>query len=131
MSLSRGKGSAAVNLQLEEETGNRNKTNRPAWPGRPDRLREPGDRLTADVVVYHAHAGGKALPIFHYKHDILAMLYSSPPALHPTKSLFVWPLGGGEVLFVDYEAKTYLIRATMPITPASKFPSPNKKGSRP
>ncbi|KAK0743542.1 hypothetical protein B0T18DRAFT_448213 [Schizothecium vesticola] len=119
MRLPRGKGSTADDLQLEEETGNRKKTDRPTWPGRPDRLREPGDRLTADVVVYHVDAG-KVLPIFHYKHDIPAMLYSSPPALHPTESLFVWPLGGGEVLFVDYEAKTYFIRATMPTTRATR-----------
>ncbi|KDN63409.1 hypothetical protein CSUB01_11577 [Colletotrichum sublineola] len=92
-------------------------TDRPTYPGVPSRFRDPNDRITASAVVYSI-TSGQATRLFHYEHNLPAtsMLYHSPPALHPQEPLLVWPLGGGEVLFADFEAKTYFIRAIMPTT---------------
>jgi hypothetical protein len=38
------------------------------------------------------------------------MLYDSPPAFHPFETLAVWPLGGNNVLFADFEGNTFFIR---------------------
>jgi hypothetical protein len=109
-------------LQLEGDPLKKKDNERPTYPGRPGRFRDPGDRITATVAVYRVNSGQKTR-MFHYTHDIPAMLYQSPPLLHPHESLLVWPLGGGEVLFVDYDEKTYFIRATMPTTRASESSS--------
>ena len=47
---------------------------------------------------------------FEYSCPLWFMLYDSPPAVHPQESLVVWPLGGGNLLFVDVAAKTYFTR---------------------
>lgn len=109
-------------LQLEGDPLKEKDNERPTYPGHPGRFRDPGDRITAAMAVYRVNSGQKTR-MFHYTHDIPAMLYQSPPLLHPHESLLVWPLGGGEVLFVDYEEKTYFIRATMPTTRASESSS--------
>ncbi|OKL61210.1 hypothetical protein UA08_03619 [Talaromyces atroroseus] len=49
-------------------------------------------------------------PVFHYSCYIKARLFDSPPAFHPSKPLLVWPLGDGEILFANYETKTYYTR---------------------
>ncbi|KAK2012798.1 hypothetical protein LZ32DRAFT_677075 [Colletotrichum eremochloae] len=97
-------------------------TDRPTYPGVPSRFRDPNDRITASAVVYSI-TSGQATRLFHYEHNLPAtsMLYHSPPALHPQEPLLVWPLGGGEVLFADFEAKTYFIRAIMPTTSEIRF----------
>lgn len=107
-------------LQLENEPLKATENKRPTYPGQPGRFRESGDRLTANLTVYRV-SSGKPARIFHYRHNIPTMLYQSPPVLHPYSPLLVWPLGGGELLFVDYEEKTYFIRATMPSTRGSEF----------
>ncbi len=91
------------------------KNSRPTYPGLPGRFRDPRDRITAEIKVYNVGAV-EAVRLFHYDHDIPAMLYHSPPVLHPFKPLVVWPLGGGEVLFAAYAEKTYFLRAIMPST---------------
>jgi hypothetical protein len=95
------------------------KDDRPTYPGMPGRFRDPKDRIKAAVAVYDV-SSGQSVRLFHYEHDIPAMLYDSPPVLHLSKSLVVWPLGGGEVLFADYVEKTYFVRAVMPTTSDSK-----------
>ncbi|CZR51156.1 uncharacterized protein PAC_01031 [Phialocephala subalpina] len=47
---------------------------------------------------------------WQYRHPLPIMLYGSTPAFHPTKGLAVWPLYGGDILFVDFEQKTHFIR---------------------
>ncbi|KAE8447852.1 hypothetical protein EG329_010081 [Mollisiaceae sp. DMI_Dod_QoI] len=47
---------------------------------------------------------------WQYRHPLPIMLYGSTPAFHPTKSLAVWPLSEGDILFVDFEQKTHFIR---------------------
>ncbi|KAJ5168143.1 uncharacterized protein N7482_003737 [Penicillium canariense] len=49
-------------------------------------------------------------PIFHYTCFIKGGLFGSPPAFHPSKPLLVWPLGDGEILFANYDRKTYFTR---------------------
>ncbi|GJE84886.1 hypothetical protein PsYK624_009620 [Phanerochaete sordida] len=48
--------------------------------------------------------------IFHFSRNVANMLHDSPPAVHPNIPLVVWPLTGSEVLFADYEKKTYFTR---------------------
>lgn len=98
---------------------------RPTYPGLPGRYRSRQDRITATVAVY-IEDSGQTVRVFHYENDIPAMLYQSPPILHPYKSLLAWPLAGGEILFADYNEKTYFVRAVMPTTRNSKS-SPEPK----
>lgn len=55
--------------------------------------------------------------LFRLRRPIKCRLFASPPVFHPTKSLVVWPLADGDVLFLDYLAKTYFIRRLQPSTP--------------
>ena len=110
--------SAEDKLDFEGE-GLKKESERAAYPGLPGRFRDPKDRITATAAVYNI---GSGMRLFHYEHDIPAMLYHSPPVLHPNVPLLVWPLGGGEVLFADYDRNTYFVRAIMPTTPESESP---------
>lgn len=60
--------------------------------------------------------------IFQYTQPLPIMLYDSPAAIHPTKPLVVWPLCGGDVLFADFEGKSYFIRRARTTTRKSKSP---------
>lgn len=114
-------------LELEGDVLKQKKDRyRPTYPGLPGRFKDPEDRITATVAVYNIRTG-QELRMFHYEHDIPAMLYDSPPVLHPHKALLVWPLGGGDVLFADYDKKTYFIRAMMPTTRDSESPLLDRK----
>lgn len=84
-------------LELEGDLLKQKNEDCPRYPGLPGRFRDPKDRVTASVTVYNGDSG-RAVRIFHYEHDIPAMMYHSPPVLHPHKALLIWPLGGGEVL---------------------------------
>ncbi|KAI8262677.1 hypothetical protein K4K58_000478 [Colletotrichum sp. SAR11_239] len=108
---------AESNLELEGDLLKQEQKDRPTYPGMPSRVRDPKDRITASIAVYDM-TSGDAVRLLHYDHDtpVTCMLYHSPPVLHPKKALVVWPLGGGEVLFADFEEKTYFIRAIMPTT---------------
>lgn len=59
--------------------------------------------------------------VFYYTHHLSFMLYESPPAFHPTKSLVAWPLDAGEVLFADFQAKTYFVRKLRASAPQSEY----------
>jgi hypothetical protein len=58
--------------------------------------------------------------IFHFSHTVSSMLYASPPVIHPSKALLVWPLGRGDVLFADFVANTYFVRRLRPSTSHSE-----------
>jgi hypothetical protein len=60
--------------------------------------------------------------MFQYLHPLPVMLYESPPAIHPTKPLVVWPLCGGDILFADFLAKSYFIRKSRPTSSHSTAP---------
>ena len=67
------------------------------------------------LTLYELRAG-QPKHIFRFSHPMSVMLYDSPPVIHPTKPLVVWPLCRGEVLFADFEGKTYFIRKARPST---------------
>jgi hypothetical protein len=50
--------------------------------------------------------------------NIRTPLYASPPIVHPSKPLVIWPVGGGEILFADYDNRTYFVRGIRTSTPA-------------
>lgn len=103
------------NLTFEEEEGQATRTReRPM-----SRLSQRKNMVHAELSVYDIRSGHPAR-LFHFKQDLPVMLYSSPPALHPSKSLVAWPLGGGDILFADYMANTFFIRGAVPNTQDSK-----------
>ena len=59
--------------------------------------------------------------IFHFSQPLPTMLYDSPPVIHPTKPLVVWPLCRGEMLFADIENKTYFVRKARPSAKNSRL----------
>ncbi|PVF92590.1 hypothetical protein CPB86DRAFT_176028 [Serendipita vermifera] len=54
--------------------------------------------------------------VFHLTRSISFKLYDSPPVIHPFKPLMVWPLSGGDVVFIDSSQKTYFVRRLRPTT---------------
>lgn len=109
-------------IRLANDPMKQKEEERPTYPGRPDRLRGPGDRLTATLKVYRLNNDGTSTRIFRHRQSVPTLLFGSPPAFHPKQPLVVWPLGGREVLFADFE-KTYFVRTTMPTRPGSEFPT--------
>lgn len=75
---------------------------------RQDRKRDA--KVQQGVLTIYDLAASSSTPIFTFTHQLPIMLYISPPAIHPTKPLAVWPLCGGDVLFADFEGKSYFIR---------------------
>jgi len=76
------------------------------------------------LMIYDLQSGNP-VQVFKYSQDLPVALYDSPPVIHPTKPLVVWPLCGGELLFVNIEGKSYFVRKARPSTPRSppSFPS--------
>ncbi|KZT72258.1 hypothetical protein DAEQUDRAFT_809156 [Daedalea quercina L-15889] len=66
------------------------------------------------LLVIFDTSGSVPKKVFQYTHPLSFMLYASPPAIHPQNSLVAWPLGGGDVLFADFVAKTYFTRKVRP-----------------
>ncbi|KAI1208212.1 uncharacterized protein F4807DRAFT_468798 [Annulohypoxylon truncatum] len=60
--------------------------------------------------------GERPQQIFRFEYELPVMLYHSPPAIHPSKPLVVWPLCGGDILFIDYRQNTYFIRRVLATT---------------
>lgn len=58
----------------------------------------------------------ESVPVFHYNGFVKEDLFDSPPVLHPTKPLLVWPLGDGEILFANYQENTYFTRGLVQST---------------
>ena len=52
--------------------------------------------------------------LFTFSHLLTTVLEDSPPVIHPTKPLVVWPLSNGDILFADYRANSYFIRKFKP-----------------
>ena len=60
--------------------------------------------------------------LFELSPTLPLLLYDSPPIIHPTKPLVVWPLFGGDILFVDFEGQTHFTRRTRVTTEQSMKP---------
>lgn len=61
-------------------------------------------------VFRNIDAGQPPQRVFRFKQLMPSPLFASPPVFHPTKSLMVWPLGDGDILFADYANNTYFVR---------------------
>lgn len=86
-------------------------------PGRHERDIKPAH---ATITIYDAQASPEAVQLFHLSRPLQSKVYGSPPIIHPTRSLVVWPLGAGDVLFVDFMDKSYFVRRLRPSTLHSK-----------
>ena len=82
--------------------------------------RKRGAKIQQGVLAIYDTSSSPPTPIFQFIQPLPIMLYDSPPALHPTRSLVVWPLCGGDVLFADYQGKSYFIRRARTTTRKSK-----------
>ncbi|KIJ50943.1 hypothetical protein M422DRAFT_27066 [Sphaerobolus stellatus SS14] len=58
--------------------------------------------------------------VFEFSYQLRYPLYASSPVIHPSESLLVWPLSGGEVLFADFVAGTYFTRRLRPSTSSTR-----------
>ena len=85
---------------------------------RQDKNREA--KVQQGVLTIYDLAAGPPTQVFTFTHPLPIMLYDSPPAIHPTKPLVVWPLCGGDVLFADFEGKSYFIRRARTTTRKSR-----------
>ncbi|CAG8958263.1 hypothetical protein HYFRA_00000618 [Hymenoscyphus fraxineus] len=52
--------------------------------------------------------------IFLHNHQLSVTLKFSPPAIHPTQPLVVWPLSGGKILFAGFVTNSYFTRGFKP-----------------
>jgi hypothetical protein len=68
-----------------------------------ERMQSP-PKATLEIRV----AGAK--PPFRITREIPLPLYASPPVIHPFKPLVVWPIGSGDIIFADYDNRTYFVR---------------------
>lgn len=85
---------------------------------RQDRKRDA--KVQQGVLKIYDLAGSPPTQFFTFKHELPIMLYESPPVIHPTKPLVVWPLCGGDVLFADFEGKSYFVRRARTTTRKSR-----------
>jgi hypothetical protein len=61
------------------------------------------------LLIYDSTSKDKT-PLFRYEYVCPRPLFNSPPVFHPSAPLVVWPLGGEEILFVNYLDKTFYTR---------------------
>lgn len=80
------------------------------------RKSKPGASVQRGLLMVYDLSSGAAVQVFKFSHPLPIALYDSAPVIHPTKPLVVWPLCGGEVMFADFEGKTYFIRKARPST---------------
>ncbi|KAL4876125.1 hypothetical protein BJY04DRAFT_231955 [Aspergillus karnatakaensis] len=71
--------------------------------------------LRASLKVFSRSESGLKC-IFQFSKPLHLLLYNSPPVLHPTKPLIIWPMSPGNLLFVDFEQKTWFMRRLRPTT---------------
>ena len=93
-------------------------TRRMAYSRR-DRKRDA--KVQHGVLTIYDLAAHPPTPVFTFTQQLPIMLYHSPPVIHPTKPLVVWPLCGGDVLFADIEGKSYFIRRARTTTRKSTY----------
>lgn len=71
--------------------------------------------LQASIQVFSTSASGMKR-LIRLRQPLHLPLYDSPPAIHPSLPLVVWPLGPSTVLFLDYERKHFFTRKLRPTT---------------
>ncbi|KAG6852906.1 hypothetical protein C0991_008249 [Blastosporella zonata] len=75
----------------------------------------------ARLCVYNAESLEMPKEVFSFSMGLELPLYDSPPTIHPTHSLIVWPLSGGKLLFGDFGVGTYFIRKLKSSTATSEL----------
>ena len=80
------------------------------------RAKRLGPKRQQGVLMVYDLNHGHPVQLFKFSHLLTTVLDNSPPAIHPTKPLVVWPLSGGDILFADYRANSYFIRKFKPST---------------
>ena len=92
------------------------------YSSRSKRNRHDAQQARATITIFDAQASpdAKAVRLFHLTRPLQCKVYGSPPIIHPTRPLVVWPLGAGDVLFVDFREKSYFVRRLRPSTLHSK-----------
>lgn len=75
------------------------------------------------IAVYDS-SSGSAVPLFRHSSRLTTELYESAPAFHPSRPLLVWPLCGGDILFADFQQKTYFVRNILPSARYSTYINP-------
>ncbi|KAG6844631.1 hypothetical protein H0H87_005358, partial [Tephrocybe sp. NHM501043] len=75
----------------------------------------------ARLCVFDATSPEMPKEIFSFADGLLLPLHNSPPTIHPTYSLIVWPLSGGRLLFGDFETGSYFKRKLKASTASSEF----------
>ena len=78
------------------------------------RAKRYGSRGQQGLLMVYDLNEGHPVQLFKFSHLLTTVLNDSPPAVHPTKPLVVWPLSGGDILFADYRANSYFIRKFKP-----------------
>ncbi|KAK4223080.1 hypothetical protein QBC38DRAFT_539242 [Podospora fimiseda] len=108
-----------VNLDNPDLRAGSGNGNRPEYPGLPGRFQDPRDQIKASIDIYDT-SSDRPVRLFHFDHTVPTLLYDSPPLLHPFKSLAVWPMSGGDILFANYADNTYFIRRLTSTTRKSR-----------
>ena len=90
---------------------------------RPVGMKAPNNTLEKNglLLVYDVSSLPSPKLLFRYRRPLPVLLKDSPPVFHPTKSLLVWPLFGGEILFADFQLKTFFTRKARVSARNSKF----------
>ncbi|KAK0473016.1 hypothetical protein EDD18DRAFT_1404613 [Armillaria luteobubalina] len=89
----------------------RNNRNHPRQPKKSLR-----DETHTSITIFDTRPHCAAPKVFHFSQQVQYTLFDSPPVIHPTSSLMVWPLGCGTVLFADFLGNTYFCRRLRPST---------------
>ncbi|KAL4784384.1 hypothetical protein BJX76DRAFT_367696 [Aspergillus varians] len=71
--------------------------------------------LEASLKVFSRSVKGLKC-VFQLSRPLDLLLYDSPPALHPSKPLIIWAMSPGNVLFADFQQKTWFRRKLRPTT---------------
>ncbi|PBK97442.1 hypothetical protein ARMGADRAFT_1075928 [Armillaria gallica] len=74
------------------------------------------DKAHTSISVFDTRPHCAVPKVFHFSRQVRYVLFDSPPIIHPTSSLIVWPLGYGNVLFADFLGNTYFSRRLRPST---------------
>lgn len=90
------------------------------WKAYSRQDRDRHAQIQQGVLTIYDLATSPPAQVFTFTHQLPVMLYDSPPAIHPTKSLVAWPLCGGDVLFADFVGKSYFIRRARTTTRKSR-----------
>ena len=89
-----------------------------------------GNRGQQGMLMVYDLNHGQTVQLFKFSHLLTTVLDNSPPAIHPTKPLVVWPLTGGDILFADYRANSYFIRTFKPSTRKGMYLHLSSKSQR-